>query len=165
MKNASLLAAAFFLLFFGQTARAQDYAQNSIYVEGGGNALFYSINYDRRFSRHLSGRLGLMVAPGESSAAPADEAIVAIIPVMANYLVGTGSHRLELGGGPVVLAAAANTEAFGEFADAGLAGVTTTFGYRYQPLDGGFVFRIGVNPFYSDKRLQLWGGVSLGYAF
>jgi hypothetical protein len=27
------------------------------------------------------------------------------------------------------------------------------------------LFRIGLTPFYSDGRPQMWGGVSLGYSF
>jgi len=47
----------------------------------------------------------------------------------------------------------------------GLAGVTSTFGYRFQPARGGFVFRVGLIPFYSANEFQLWAGISVGLAF
>lgn len=139
-------------------------AQNGIYLEIGGNGLLYSLNYDRRFSEHVSGRVGLMIFEGQSEQATDDRLGVAIVPVMANYLAGGGSHRLELGGGLLLGAAGADTEEYGNISGAGLTGVTTTFGYRYQPRGGGFTFRAGLTPFYSG-RPQLWGGLSLGYSF
>ena len=166
MKKAILLSAGLFaVLFFSRRAHAQEYARHSVYVEAGGNALAYSINYDRKFTDNISGRLGFMIAGGESEEPTNDQIGVAILPVMANYLVGSGSHRLELGAGPVLMVAGASTEEFGSISGAGFAGVTTTFGYRYQPVEGGINFRIGLMPFYSDGRPQLWGGLSLGYGF
>lgn len=144
---------------------AQSYSQNSVYVELGGNGLFYSVNYDRRFTNNVSGRFGFMIFGGQSEQATDDQIGVGIFPVTANYLVGTGSHRLELGVGPVLMVAGGDLEEYGTVSAGGIAGVTSTFGYRYQPMEGGFLFRIGLTPFYSDGRPQLWAGLSLGYAF
>ena len=137
---------------------------NSVYLEILGNGVLYSVNYDRRFTDHVGGRLGFMIFSAESEDNPNERISVALIPVMVNFLVGTGSSRLELGIGPLFAAAAAETEEPETISGAGLGGVTTTFGYRYQPTDGGFVFRVGLTPFYSDGP-QLWGGISVGYGF
>jgi hypothetical protein len=94
---------------------------------------------------------------------------VAIIPLMANALVGRGTHRLELGIGPLFAIGGGRVEDaevgdIDRFSAAGLAGVTSTFGYRRQPMNGGFVFRAALNPFYSEQP-QLWAGLSIGWAF
>jgi hypothetical protein len=41
---------------------------------------------------------------------------------------------------------------------------TGTLGYRYQPPQGGFVFRVGITPMVG-QRLILIGGISAGIAF
>ncbi len=90
-----------------------------------------------------------------------------VVPVMGNYLAGRGNHRLELGAGPL-LVLAGQVEA-GEdeenLEDAGFLLGTATFGYRYQPVMGGFVFRIGITPIFARGGGIPWAGVSFGYAF
>jgi hypothetical protein len=147
-------------------------ARNAVYFELGGNAILYSVNYERRLTDTWSGRAGFMIV----SASGVDEdtgdevdVSLGIIPLMANALVGRGTHRLELGIGPLFLIGGGQIEdaevgEVDEFSAAGLAGVTSTFGYRRQPRDGGFLFRASLNPFYSEK-LQLWAGLSVGVAF
>ncbi len=140
-------------------------AKHSVYLELGGNAGIYTVNYDRKFADHFSGRVGFMVFGGQSDQPTDDQIGVAIFPITANYLASSGSHRLELGAGPLFMAAGGELERYGSVGGAGFAGVTSTFGYRYQPVGGGFVFRIGLVPFYSASRPQLWAGLSLGYSF
>lgn len=145
-------------------------APNAVYLELGGNALLYSINYDRRFRDNITGRAGFMVmsVSGTADTGEAANVSVALIPVMANVLLGTGSSRLELGGGPLIGLAGGDVQDVEgtefEFSGFGLAGVTSTFGYRYQPPSGGFLFRASLIPFYSG-RPQLWAGLSAGWAF
>ncbi|NBC27868.1 MAG: hypothetical protein GVY08_13470 [Bacteroidetes bacterium] len=168
MRKSILIIIATFLLsviLIPKHATAQNYSSNSVYVELLGNGFFYSINYDHRFTNHFGGRMGFMIIEGQSEQSTDDQISFAILPVMANYLVGSGSHRLELGAGLQFVLAGGTLENYGSFSGGGIGGVTTTFGYRYQPVDGGFLFRIGATPFYSDGRPQLSGGLSLGYAF
>jgi hypothetical protein len=66
-----------------------------------------------------------------------------------------------LGGGRLENAEVGSVD---EFRAAGLAGVTSTIGYRRQPSDGGFVFRASLNPFYSGSA-QIWAGLSAGWSF
>jgi hypothetical protein len=41
-----------------------------------------------------------------------------------------------------------------------------TFGYRYQPVNGGFNFRAGINPiFNSSAFIPYFAGISFGYTF
>lgn len=145
-------------------------APNAVYLELGGNALLYSINYDRRFRDNISGRAGLMfmTISGTAETGEAADVNIALVPLMANLLVGDGNGRLELGAGPLIGLAGGDVQDVEgndfEFSGVGLAGVTTTFGYRYQRPTGGFLFRASLVPYYSGGP-QLWGGLSAGWAF
>lgn len=136
-------------------------AKNAAYLEIAGNGLLYTVNYDRYFTPEITGRIGAMRF--ENS----DVSLTAI-PLTGNYLVGSSSSKLELGIGPQLLIIDID-EQREEFAgldeDATTIAGTATIGYRYQPMDGGFVFRIGFTPSFSQSGLGLWGGLSLGYSF
>lgn len=136
-------------------------AKNAVYAELAGNSLLYSVNYDRKFTPNVTGRVGLMRAGvGEVS--------LTIVPLMGNYLVGSGNHRFELGVGPQIFNVSIDVQG-GEglgFDESGtLIGGSATLGYRYQPTDGGFVFRIGFTPSFSSAGFFPWAGLSLGYGF
>ncbi len=161
----AIVGALTVLVGLPETGHAQNYSRHSVYVEGLGNGLLYSVNYERRFTRSLAGRAGFMIVGGQSDQATDDQVGAGVFPIMVNYLAGSGSHHLELGGGPVFLLVGGDLEEYGTVSAGGAAGVTTTFGYRYHPVDGGFLFRVGLTPFYSDGRPQLWAGLSLGYSF
>ena len=42
---------------------------------------------------------------------------------------------------------------------------TAVIGYRYQPKDGGFVFRVGLNTFFIGNGAAVSGGLSVGFSF
>jgi hypothetical protein len=135
-------------------------AKNAFYFELAGNALFVSLNYERFIQKNMSIRVGY------GSAAIYHHAV----PVMFNFFVGE-NHRLELGAGVVFLF---EREPFIRgyiFNDENLTLLSGTFGYRYQPVDGGFVFRAGLNPSYAlseyeyDEGLFLWFGFIFGTSF
>lgn len=142
-------------------ARAQEAplpARNSAYLELLGNTLIYSLNYDRKFTDHVSGRIGVMALGAM------------VVPVMANYLAGSGNHRLELGAGPMLVLAGdvdvdTGEDGEEEIEDSEFLLGTATFGYRYQPVYGGFVFRIGLTPIFTTGGGAPWAGISFGYAF
>ncbi|MDQ3557327.1 MAG: hypothetical protein M3409_11220 [Gemmatimonadota bacterium] len=137
-------------------------ARNAAYLELLGNGLLYSVNYDRLFSERISGRVGAALLAADSSESAGR---VLAVPIMVNYLAGTGNGRLEAGIGALVLTGEAeNVEGSGNESFAGVAG-TATLGYRYQPLNGGFVFRAGFTPLLSGGRFFPWLGISAGYAF
>lgn len=147
---------------------AARYAPNAVYVELLGNGLLYSINYEHKVSDLLAARLGFMYMAATGTARingqkSRGEVALAVVPAMLNFLVGSGSHRLELGAGILLGAASAEAENF-EFSGFGFGGVTTTFGYRFQPVGGGFILRIGLTPYYSGGP-ELSGGVSIGFGF
>lgn len=163
----SALVAGGMLALAPSTSTAQT-ADNAIYLELGGNGLLYTLNYERTFAPEWSGRAGLfwftVDATGEQNTSAS--ATLNLIPLTANYFVGE-SHRLELGGGPLLLRASASAEGPGlTVSESGFGlGGTATVGYRYQQLDGGFLFRIGLTPIFTSNGFTPWAGLSLGYAF
>ena len=149
------------------SSRSSDFARNSIFLELGGNGFAYSLNYDHKFFNHASARIGGMFIPlqGEGTGLDdGDRVSVLLVPVMANYLLGNGSSRLEIGGGLLFGHVGGNLEN-DEFSEGGVASFTGTVGYRLQPVNGGFLFRIGFTPIFTSEGFLPWAGLSLGGTF
>jgi hypothetical protein len=93
-------------------------------------------------------------------------AVIVIVPVTLNYLIGNGSNKFEIGAGIDYLSVSGGS-IFGLHANASESKVfgTATIGYRYQQADGGFLFRIGFTPVFGENGLQPLGGLSLGFTF
>ncbi|MGD5408091.1 hypothetical protein QUS89_22630, partial [Xanthomonas citri pv. citri] len=117
-------------------------------------------NFDTRFNKGeagLGGRIGVggFSIDGES---------VVLVPIGLNYLLGKDNKNyFELGGGVTpVLSNIDNgngdnfSSTFGH----------VMFGYRMQPLNGGFTFRAFINPVFGKGFFSpYYGGVSFGYKF
>lgn len=132
-------------------------AKNAVYIEIGGNGLLYTLNYDYRLNPDWAARAGIMYASG-------DGVSLTLVPLTANYLYGT-KHNLEIGAGITYFAVSASGD--DEFMGIGASTVafTTNVGYRYQSLDGGFVFRAGIAPIFTEFGTFPMPGVSFGYGF
>ncbi len=143
---------------------AQREAKNAIYVSLLGTGLIYSVNYDRMLSDKVGFRLGFSTI-SVTSTEPGDDDNVSLktFPLTLNYLMGSGKHQLELGAGVVIVSVSGDIDE-GAFEGSGVAG-TGTFGYRFQPQDGGFVFRLVLTPLFGSGGFAPWGGLSLGYSF
>jgi len=86
MKNFPILLFIFLCYFHVHAQRTQ-----AVYVELAGAGIFYTVNYDTRFSEvkdKLGGRIGLGVL---------DDAVT--IPFQINYLFGANNHKFEFGAG------------------------------------------------------------------
>ena len=136
---------------------------NSMYLESGGNCLAFSVNYDRLLSPRFGFRIGMFAfaLPYVSTEAAFSTTL------MGNYFIGSESHKLEIGLGVYI----ANHEFSGPLWEDGptvhiseVAG-TGTVGYRYQPPDGGLMFRLGLTPFFAAPGVVPNLGFSVGYAF
>jgi hypothetical protein len=156
-------------------------AKNAIYVDLLGPGLFYSINYDRVIMDDVSARigfsylsLGATVDDGAGTTVSQSFAYWAV-PLTVSYLgIGSKDNMFEVGGGGILMNVEGSglVEAEGENVDAEgnidtmLFGMTALAGYRHQPADGGFVFRVGMSPMmvFSSGFLP-WGYLSLGGAF
>ena len=126
---------------------------HSIYVELGGNSIFYSLNYDYLFSLSENGKLAvgagleyLTMGSYDNSYAPLSKSFLLVTPAV-NLLLGKKSHHLEVGMSAIYFSIP-----------------SARIGYRYQPAKGGFLFRIGYTPIILAMPLH-WGGLSFGYTF
>lgn len=157
-----------------ESAAAEREAKNAIYLDLLGPGLIYSINYDRVITGDLSARIGLSYL---SLGASTDDAEVGFsylaVPLTVSYLgIGSENNMLEVGGGLVLMSVKGSGlvdagESSGSVeASATLLSATGIVGYRHQPADGGFVFRVGLSPLmtFGDGFLP-WGYLSLGAAF
>ncbi|HAL83678.1 MAG TPA: hypothetical protein DCO83_16760 [Mucilaginibacter sp.] len=89
------------------------------------------------------------------------------VPVQLNYLLGNNSKYFEIGLGATYASfnSASNFLAFSPSTSDKILG-TMTFGYRYQPVDGGFSFRANIDPLFdSSNFIPYYFGVSFGYTF
>jgi hypothetical protein len=91
---------------------------------------------------------------------------ITLIPVLANYLRGEGNHKLEMGGGIVLVSIASTVNAadvnFKLAADGAIP--TGNFGYRYQKSEGGFFFKASLCPFFAETMVTSVG-LGFGYSF
>ncbi len=153
-------------------------ANNAVYAEGLGPALFYSINYDRSFG-DFSGRIGfgyLSVSAGASSGSTQETASASFfaVPVTVSYLgIGSKKHMLELGAGATIFHVGAGASGF-DTTSSSSASSSSTFvlpvgiiGYRLQPPGGGFLLRAGISPVLAGSSIPVlpWPYLALGGAF
>ena len=139
-------------------------ASNTFFVELGGNAAVYSLNYERFFTPKLGIRIGGMYLRTNDIDTDGDVS-VGLFPVMATYLLGDGNSHFETGAGiGLATAGVSDTDLGGDWGDSAIYG-TATFGYRYQKPEGGVIFRAGFTPVFADGTLVPWAGISVGYAF
>jgi hypothetical protein len=160
-------------------------APNSIYLEGLGAGLLYSINYERMVANEVGVRAGFSymsfgASASSGTSSSSSSATFITIPVTASYIgIRARKHALELGGGATI--AYASGSASGVGASASGAGVTpyglVMVGYRLHPVDqAGFQLRVGLmalvgqglalsnaNP--SAVGVLPWGYLSLGASF
>jgi hypothetical protein len=129
-------------------------APNSVYAEGLGPAIAYSINYERLVVDQVGIRVGfsylsLSANANASAQSSSASATYLFFPITASYIgLRSGKHSLELGGGATLLYLSGSANAAGVSASG--AGIVPfgilMVGYRFHPVDhAGFQFRIGFN--------------------
>ncbi|PZX54852.1 hypothetical protein [Algoriphagus chordae] len=183
----------FALLFSSQLAFAQEAesrpATQSIFVELGGAGLPYSFNYDFRFNKTKVDSWGMRVGFGGYAV---DQSSFFSLPVMVNKLLGKGPHYFEVGFGATFFTFDNSNSDYcidGTYdPNTGIYTCTTyessdynfildvdsspslmgtlNFGYRRVPVDGGFTWKININPIFNNNGFwPLYAGVGFGYAF
>jgi len=126
------------------------FARLAVYFELLGPGLLYSLNVDLVVGDMIALRAGYSSFEFFGS--------VTLVPVFASYLgYGSPDQRYELGLGAII-----NQDGF----DDGVLPAALV-GYRYQPLEGGFLFRVGATLLFSlnENFVLPWPYVSLGATF
>jgi hypothetical protein len=145
-------------------------APNTIFVEGLGAGLFYSVNYERLLFDQLGVRVGLSYMSYGASTTVGTDASSNVsyftVPLTAEYLgLRAGSHVLEIGAGATMVFSDGSASA-GGLTSTG-SGVNALgnvhVGYRIHPMGGGFNFRVGAAALYgpgislSNPDPNSWG--------
>ena len=161
-------------------------APNSIYLEGLGAGLAYSLNYERMVTDDVGVRGGFSYmsfgasATANGQTVSSAQATFITIPLTVSYIGIRGrSSSLELGGGATLAYASGSASGLGSSASgSGMMpyGVAMV-GYRLHPVDhAGFQLRVGLmaiageglglsNPNPSSFGVLPWGYLSLGASF
>jgi hypothetical protein len=119
-------------------------ANNAVYLEALGPAGAYSVNYDRAVGPFsIRGGLGyLPLSLGTNSDGSNASVTLVGAPITVSY-IGLGSF--ELGAGVSVYYLKSTIDSIKVHGDAGVAPVAIV-GFRSQPKQGGFLFRVGLAP-------------------
>ncbi len=165
MKKIYLLIFSLFTcssILFAQSSDTTKRAQ-SVYFELLGPGGFYSANYDTRFSKRQDGP-GIRVGVSYTSV---DQASLFTLPVQVNYLLGKNGKYFEVGLGATYASTRADFFDSTESDEKGSTVFgTMNFGYRRQPIEGGFLFRAGVAPIFHNRDfIPYWPYLSFGYSF
>lgn len=149
--------AALALLIFchelGAQAAPARVAPNAAYAELLGNGGLFSINYERKFSRHASVRVGAAYWSSSDFIEPDAETRMVSIPLLLNWFGGSGSHYLEVGAGMLVGHKRKTFSGGVVHHSGGFASLTGAIGYRWErPLEPGqregTILRAGFTPFF-----------------
>lgn len=156
MKKNCLIICISTFLFSSLTAQSKtDWnRKNATYIELGGWAFWYSLNYEHRISLADNHRLGL--GGGLMLMPPTKDASL-LAGLHLNYLLGK-THNLEIGITPSVF--------FGEEKEFYFS---PRIGYRYEGPKG-FLFRLGTSPSVlthdsSGLSMLSWAYLTFGYTF
>ena len=148
---------------YAMPLRAQDTrreeASSSAYLEIGGAGGFYSLNYERYIDEHLSVRVGGADWSTKSFDSQSEKLVAGIVAASARLdisdFIGRGAGRYAEAG--VAIASGSHSrssydtiEADGPFTTLG-----PMIGIRYQPLNGGFMYRATFTPY-----VPISGGVA-----
>lgn len=146
----------------------------AFYFEAAGNGIASSINVEEKFLNVATLRVGVggfgrvVVHTRESSNATYNSYIWKPVFVFSSSYLFFGPEKfLELGLGVTIQPPTSqglapyisdNTEALLP---------TMTIGYRYQPIESGFMFRLCFTPFIANDLSEItpYGGISLGHSF
>jgi len=155
-----ILFSVFFIMSVysnGQTT----FKRNDIYLEGGGNGLFASVNYERQFTKEpgLGFRFGIGFYP--------EKAFYLTIPVGINYLFKLKNDRSFIDAGLGATWTRIEGKIFGDSKNSNgdhFVNFVPGIGYRRHS-DRNVMWRIGVTPIANKYGLFPWLGLSIGKRF
>ena len=140
-------------------------SKNAFFAELLGNGIFFSVNYDYRLGNKfgLRGGIGFVGKNerfGGSGFSYSNTALT--IPLGANLLLGKNGKYFEVGAG--ITYVKGNEGVISEEYSP-ITG-TLNFSYRYQPLGGGVMFKIGISPIFTNDYFDPFRpGLGIGYCW
>ncbi len=154
-------------------------AKNSVYVEIGGSAAIYSLNYDRLITPNWLVRIGVSYLGFgtntlQDGVATTLRANVLLVPLTSSVLINfpQSPHHIEIGGGATLLFGSAFSDVSNQgynSLEGAFAGATLIAAYRLQPVDAGFFFRAAFTPIGLFTPIAVaplpWAGISFGGTF
>lgn len=158
LRQGKILASIFFLLIIFVSmnfCQSINKKSNTLYLEIGGNNVFYSINYEKELIKNLSARIGISIMPiTEYSNSGKHNNSNLFVTLMPTYFINIkGNHFLELGGGISY-------------------GLETFFpaiaiGYRYIPDVYRIIFKLTFTPLLDKDIFDVfpWFGLGVGIKF
>jgi len=152
-----IIASLYVTFLFGQTG----FKQNTIYLEGGGNGLFASGNYERQLTK-LPG-LGVRVGVGFYS----ENAFYLTVPVGVDYLFKLNGDRSFIDAGLGATWTRIDGNLFGDsknFNGDDFVNFVPSIGYRRQS-NQNLMWRISFTPIVNKFGLVPWIGFSIGRRF
>jgi len=124
-------------------------------VELGGNGILYSLNYSRIFKQNIIARIGFEVVGDRNNLYDF------ILPLELYSRTGRSKHHFELGLGFTPVYRMKNNYWY--------TIILGRIGYSYHKPGSRWNFRLGFTPFFSreisDRPVQPFGGISMGYLF
>jgi hypothetical protein len=157
----------------------QNTSKNTIFFEALGNGFLYSVNYDRLVTPNIAVRIGFSILP---IIVPDVNSLIMSVPISASYLhhFPNSPSNIELGLGFSTV----NSTSDG-YPPAHILGrkpfsetfvfVVPMLGYRLQPKQGGFNFRVLWTPLTWSLGIETttskppafwyWFGLGLGHTF
>jgi hypothetical protein len=143
-----------------RSASTFDGSKNAFFVELLGNGLLFSANYDVR----VANKFGIRAGIGYFGSTDGEGGILTV-PAMGNFLLGSNGRYFEIGAGLTYVKITGTEDIFDVDKSSSVFG-TLSFMYRRQPVDGGFMWKIGLTPFLAEGVfIPYWGGVGIGYCW
>ena len=154
-KTFQIIILAFLIITPAGWSQNIDRATNVLYLELGGNNIFYSLNYEKEVINNLNLRVGLSIMPITEFTNSGKRSNSNFIgSIMSNYFIQIkNDNYLELGGG----------------LSYGLETLfpAVTFGYRYNPDNRGIIWKLSFTPLLNKEIFSIipWFGISVGFKF
>ena len=142
-------------------AHADGLIRQSIFVEALGSGGLYSVNYDCRIRSGNNG-LGLRLGLGAGTLYTDIKRYITL-PLMVNYIAGTGRSGIEVGIG--ITPGWAPSKPVDDSRTSAWANLN--LGYRFHPIRKGLMLRAIWSPMlsFNGGSDPSWAGVSVGYSF
>jgi len=157
-----------------QSDDIENLKKNSFYAEIGGNAVLYSLNYDRLFKISSKINVSTRLGYGYTKNINGNGLRLNMVPFELSGLfpVYIDEHFLEIGSGITAI----NSKGFRFNHTETILALALRVGYRFQKPEGGMLFKIGYTPMYDfyvnnpddNTTYHTWvlfAGIGIGYTF